>query len=227
MSEDIYPNIGLNNKIILKSASNQTIITNRLDRICIKIEGNNNTIMIHESSVVQFNISLNIYIRGNNNLIEFSDKVRGKWNITEYDDNNILTVGENTDSGGFSISLHGNTCRIGKNCMISAEEELWTDGHSVIDAISKEVLNVPKDEIIIGDHVWIGRRCTFTKGASVPNDCIIGIASVVTRKFTESHCVIAGNPAQIVKKGISWNGLRPSIYYEKQKSGEIKLFRKE
>ena len=222
MVEEFYQISGTNNKILLTSGDTKQLVTKKLDHINIRIEGNNNTISLFESSVQQFNISLNIYIRGSNNIIDLADRVRGHWNITEYDDNNLLSVGENTDAGRFDISLHGNTCRIGKNCMISDLEELWTDGHSVIDAETKQVLNVPKDEVLIGDHVWIGRRCTFTKGAQIPDDCIVGIASVVTKKFTESNCVIAGNPARIVKRGISWNGLRPSVYYDKQTRGEIK-----
>lgn len=54
--------------------------------------------------------------------------------------------------------------------------------------------------ITIGDYCMVGACSCFVPGSSVPNFCVVGMASVVTRRFTEPYCLIAGNPAQVIKK---------------------------
>ena len=58
--------------------------------------------------------------------------------------------------------------------------------------------------IVIGNHVWISADCKVLKGVTVPNNCIIGTNSVVTKKFTEENCIIAGNPAGVLKREVNW-----------------------
>lgn len=45
---------------------------------------------------------------------------------------------------------------------------------------------------------------TILKGAVIPKGCVIGANSNVVSGFTEKNCIIAGNPARIVKKHITW-----------------------
>jgi acetyltransferase-like isoleucine patch superfamily enzyme len=56
----------------------------------------------------------------------------------------------------------------------------------------------------IGNHVWVGNRVSITKGAQVPDGCVVAANSLVTRKFEEPNCLIAGSPAEVVRRGISW-----------------------
>lgn len=205
--------IGENNHLILVDGTEEREIPfYKIPHLSILIEGNHNIIKIHNTNpnTIEWNFCLHMY--GNNNTFEFGEQVGGEWNATAYGDNNLMRIGDRTCSGKFSVSLHSNQFIIGQDCMISSEEELWTDGHSVIDVNTREVLNKPTSPIIIGNHVWLGRRVTLTKGAQIPDDCIVGIGSVVTKKFTEPHCVIAGNPAKIVRTGISWDAKRPIDY---------------
>lgn len=53
--------------------------------------------------------------------------------------------------------------------------------------------------IVIEDNVWIGERSTILKGVTIGEGSIVGCDSVVT-KDVPSFCVVAGNPAQIVKR---------------------------
>ena len=87
---------------------------------------------------------------------------------------------------------------------------------SVLDAKSRQVLNRTQNPIIIGNHVWIGESVHITKNAQIPDDCIVGIASVVTKKFTQKHCLLAGNPAEIKKTNISWDRLSPWRYKQQE-----------
>lgn len=53
--------------------------------------------------------------------------------------------------------------------------------------------------IVIEDNVWIGASVIILKGVHIGEGSIIAAGSVVT-KDVPSRCVVAGNPAKIVKK---------------------------
>ena len=40
--------------------------------------------------------------------------------------------------------------------------------------------------------------------AQMTGDCIPGIWSVMARSFPEERCAIAGNPARVIRRGITW-----------------------
>lgn len=54
-------------------------------------------------------------------------------------------------------------------------------------------------ETIIGDHCWIASSCNILAGVVLGPRTIVGAGSVVTKSFPEGFCVIAGNPAKIIK----------------------------
>ena len=156
--------------------------------------------------------------------IVFHKLSQGAWNIECHDYGNYVNVGERfTTNGVVNVVLCGNVFRVGCDVGISREFHLWGDGHSVFDVNTGKVLNKPvvaksfaeamkmddSGVISIGDHVWIGERVSFTKGAQVPANCVVGIGAVVTKKFTEENCIIAGVPASIKKTGINWCGDTP------------------
>ena len=62
----------------------------------------------------------------------------------------------------------------------------------------------PAKSITVGDRVWLGNNTTVLKGAVISNDSIVATGSIVTKFFSESNVILAGNPAVVVKKGIRW-----------------------
>ena len=52
--------------------------------------------------------------------------------------------------------------------------------------------------------LWLGRECFLLGGAYIPDNCIIGAQSITSSKFTEKNCIIAGNPAKIIRHKIIW-----------------------
>lgn len=54
--------------------------------------------------------------------------------------------------------------------------------------------------ITIGDRSYIGSEIRITPGGEIPSNCIVGIASVITKKFTEEYQLIAGVPAKVIKE---------------------------
>jgi acetyltransferase-like isoleucine patch superfamily enzyme len=77
-----------------------------------------------------------------------------------------------------------------------------TDFHNVIDEFG-QVVNKAKP-ILIGDKVWIGCRSMILKGAIIPNSCVVGAGSIVSKALDRSNCLYAGTPCKIIKENISW-----------------------
>lgn len=69
---------------------------------------------------------------------------------------------------------------------------------------NNQVIN-PDKEIIIGEHVWIGSRCTILKGAVVKKGNVIAANSVITGKNDFQNSIIGGYPIKIIKGNISWS----------------------
>lgn len=53
--------------------------------------------------------------------------------------------------------------------------------------------------VIIGNNVWIGGRVVILPGRKIGNNVVIGANSVVTKDVPD-NCIVAGNPARIVKQ---------------------------
>ena len=51
---------------------------------------------------------------------------------------------------------------------------------------------------ISGDNVWVGGQSVICPGVTIGDDVTIGAGSIVT-KDVPSHCVVAGNPAKIIR----------------------------
>jgi len=108
------------------------------------------------------------------------------------------------DGGKFWLCEDGAKIIIGKDCAISWNVEfMGVDHHTILNDKGK-VCNYPQT-IEIRDHVWIGSGVKISKGVIVAENNIIGMGSIVTKSFLETNCIIAGNPAKIVKKNINWN----------------------
>ena len=65
--------------------------------------------------------------------------------------------------------------------------------------MNKDWSNVKSKPIKICDKVWIGFNAIVLKGVTIGNGAIIGAGAVVT-KNVEPNCIIAGNPAVVIKK---------------------------
>jgi len=59
-------------------------------------------------------------------------------------------------------------------------------------------------QTVIGAHCFIGNHAIILPGLTIGSHVIVGAGSVVT-KDVPPHCVVAGNPAVIIRTGISLN----------------------
>ena len=73
----------------------------------------------------------------------------------------------------------------------------------VFDLDTKQRIN-QADDIIIGNHVWIGAHSTILKGSNIKNGSIIAIKSLVSSYFENENIIIGGIPAKELKRNIYW-----------------------
>lgn len=98
------------------------------------------------------------------------------------------------------IVSHG--LEIGGGSTIGWGSELLDEDHHTIEYHGKQ--DKPK-AISIGRHVWVGSHVRILKGVQIADNCIVAANSVVTRSFAESNALIAGSPAEIIKRGVYWH----------------------
>lgn len=56
-----------------------------------------------------------------------------------------------------------------------------------------------KGKVVIKKNVWIGEGVAILPNVTIGENCIVGANSVVTKSFP-ANCIIAGNPAKIIKE---------------------------
>lgn len=120
----------------------------------------------------------------------------------------VIEIGDNVGISGATIYarkgiyIGENTC-IGGNCKIldndfhpievEARNRLLRDVNGGVSGI------VPTKEIYIGKNCFIGCNSIILKGTVLGEGCVVGAGAVVAGKF-EDNCVIAGNPARVIKR---------------------------
>lgn len=93
---------------------------------------------------------------------------------------------------------------IGKNNMWSYYNIVMdNDGHHIYDA-DNNWLNSNK-EIVFGDDVWIGGRCTVLKGSKIPRGCVIGSESLVRKALDIENSIYSGNGPLLIKQNVIWD----------------------
>lgn len=113
----------------------------------------------------------------------------------------IIEIG---DGFGISGSTIYSTCsiKIGKNATIGANCKIIDNDFHPLDPEQRK-LNLNEEHtrrapINIGDNCFIGMNSIILKGTTLGNNVVVGAGSVVHGIFPD-NCIIAGNPAKIIK----------------------------
>ena len=192
---------GKNNHIVLiKNGVERRV--RKIPGCDIYMHGDNNIVKIHEP-LKKLHLSVKMY--GNSNIEimpgTFLDRrliVRDMVNCNVFIDSGLFTNSECLIECADGADIH-----IGKNCMFSNNVELRAgDGHSILNNKGKKIND--NKSIYISDHVWLGKYVMILKGVNIPENCVVGARSLVTKSFDKKGCVIAGVPAKIIKTDINW-----------------------
>jgi len=174
-----------------------------LSSVHMDIIGDNNRIEIGRGSVLS---NVHFRIRGSGHKIEFGENCRvSRGAVLWFEDHNgLLQVGAGTTMVDVHIAVTENSrVIIGEDCMFANDIDIRTgDSHSVIDMQTGERLNQAGD-VLIGQHVWIAPHTIVLKGVNIGENSIIATGAVVT-KSCEPGVIMGGNPAKVIKTGVSW-----------------------
>ncbi|MFC3094954.1 sugar O-acetyltransferase [Alteromonas sediminis] len=112
-----------------------------------------------------------------------------------------ITIGDRFFANFGCVILDAAPVTIGNNCKLGPQVGLYTATHPVEPEarIRGEEYALP---IILGDNVWIGGNATINPGVRLGDNVVVGAGAVVTRSF-DNNCVIAGNPARLIRKACS------------------------
>ena len=119
-----------------------------------------------------------------------------------------IIIGNNVGISGATIyarsriEIGENTC-IGGNVKILDNDfhplEIETRNRLLNDSNGGDSDLVPAKPIKIGKNCFIGCNSIILKGTIIGDGCVVGAGAVVAGKY-EDNCVIAGNPARVIKK---------------------------
>jgi len=170
----------------------------------LDIIGDRNRIIVGEGCVLT-NVSFRL--RGSDHLIEIGKNCRvsraGSFWLEDH--HCEVRIGQNTTIVEVSVSLAEpySKALIGAECMVASDIEIRTsDAHSVIDTASGERINLAED-VTIGNHVWIASHSIILKGVNIGENSVVAAGAVVTNSCPPGS-ILAGNPARVIKTGITW-----------------------
>jgi acetyltransferase-like isoleucine patch superfamily enzyme len=121
----------------------------------------------------------------------------------------LSVAGRVTFGAGFVLSAESQiVCQesitFGPGCLVSWDVLIIdSDFHPIrADDGSVSTLRAP---VVLGERVWVGARACVLKGVSLASEVIVAAGAVVSRSEPASNVLIGGNPAQVLRRGVSWS----------------------
>lgn len=114
-----------------------------------------------------------------------------------------LTLGADFNMTAESTIVCAHQISFGNDCLLSWDILIMdTDEHPIIN--QDGIRTNPDKPILVGNHVWIGCKCTLLKGTEIPNNAIVAAGTLLTSAFSGENQVIGGNPPAFLKSDVRW-----------------------
>lgn len=85
---------------------------------------------------------------------------------------------------------------IGKRTYIAPNVGIITANHNP----SEPRTHLQGKDVVIGKDCWIGMNAIILPGVELGDNTVVGAGSVVTKSFPKGSCILAGNPAKIIRE---------------------------
>ena len=114
-----------------------------------------------------------------------------------------LTLGADFNMTAESTIVCAHQISFGNDCLLSWDILIMdTDEHPIIN--QDGIRTNPDKPILVGNHVWIGCKCTLLKGTEIPNNAIVAAGTLLTSAFSGENQVIGGNPPAVIREEVRW-----------------------
>lgn len=113
----------------------------------------------------------------------------------------VIEIGNNVGISGATIYARSKIV-IGDHTNIGGNVKILDNDFHPIDADARLVDDkeqIGTAPIEIGKNCFIGCNVLILKGSKIGDNCVVGAGAVVSGNF-EDNCVIAGNPARIIRR---------------------------
>lgn len=110
-----------------------------------------------------------------------------------------LQVGDNVQIGVDNFIQASGGLTLGNNILLGPGVKVWSINHR-FDDLTKSIVEqgYNRDAVIIGDGVWLGANVFVLPGVQIPEGCVVGACSVVTKKTYPPFSILVGNPCRVV-----------------------------
>lgn len=139
---------------------------------------------INFKSIPRLNNNFKIAIKRKSKLI-IGKKFRSRYNVSfRIYNGGIVSIGDNcfmNDSCSINCQKR---ISIGNNVIFGQNVMLFDHDHDY----KNDINNFVRDDIVIGNNVWIGANVTILKGVKIGDNVVIGANSLVTRNV-DNGCV--------------------------------------
>ena len=164
--------------------------------------------------ITQFNRSLPL----SETLLDRWDRAKklGFGNNTSIYDSALVfgnvKVGNNCWIGSYTIIDGSGGLEIGDYCTISVGVQIYSHDN-IMQTLSSGKLPIKRQNVRIGNNVYIGPNAVITKGVNIGNYCVIGAYSLVNKDVPDNS-IVFGQPC-VVKGNVKSNNGEIEFHYNK------------
>lgn len=179
-------------------------------RFSVTFAGSGNRLTIHPQSRLT---RLTVVFHGDGGVVEIGhNRTKGTPSLLlRVGGGSAIRIGDNvsTTSTLFASAVEGASITIRDDVMIASHVQVRTDdSHGIYDVTTGARIN-PAQDIVVGQHVWLGYDSVVLGGVHIGAGSVLGIRSIATRDIP-NNCVAAGAPARVVRRDIAWE--RPYLW---------------
>ena len=186
----------------------------------------NGKIIPYKNAVLELHPTARIVMCGDRDLEIGTAKLKGSkaetyvkmasdavWNVRRggeiaYESTVVLHSGAVFDTGYFTMNVRGSVIvdkkvTFGEDVMLARNVIVIDSDFHQLQNDCGEQMN-PPEEVVIGNHVWLGAGSIVLKGVSIGQDSVVAAGTVVTKSMPR-HRVIAGKGGGTpVRDSVNW-----------------------
>jgi len=147
-----------------------------------------------------------VYLHGGKKALRIGDGARlmfgAQVNVYNYRDLDcsFIEIGSNCVIGAGCVITGQGGVRIGNDVIIGPHALILPVDHNYESAqLPIRGQGIRPSPILIEDNVWIGGGTIILGGATIGSGSVVGAGSVV-KETVPSRCVVAGNPAKVIRR---------------------------